>query len=86
MVCESISTATTYETEACQETFKTLGGPLNCDSETVLYLLKCKVYGEVFYFGKTKIGSRVQGLWFAAGSKFWSTANDWKELLFVVNG
>ena len=40
LVCDSISTSTTFTTEACQETFKIQKGPLNCDSEKVLYLLK----------------------------------------------
>ena len=52
MICDSISTATTFITEACQETFKIQSGPLTCDSEKVLYLFKCKV--EVPYIGKAK--------------------------------
>ena len=52
LVCDSISTATTFITEACQETFKIQGGPLSCDSEKVLYLLKVKVCGEVPTLGK----------------------------------
>ena len=54
LVCDSISTATTFTTEACYETFKIHSVPLTCDSENVLYLLKCKVCGEVFYVGKAK--------------------------------
>ena len=50
LVCNSISTATT---EVCQETFTIQSGPLTCDSKNVLYLLKCKVFGEVPYVGKT---------------------------------
>ena len=46
LVCDSISTTTTFTTEACQETFKIQKGPLNCDSEKVLYLLKWQVYIE----------------------------------------
>ena len=41
LVCDSISTTTTFTTEVCQETFKIQKDPLNCDSEKVLYLLKC---------------------------------------------
>ena len=40
LVCDSISTITTFTTEAYQETFKTQKSPLNRDSEKVLYLLK----------------------------------------------
>ena len=45
LVCDSISTTTTFTTEACLETSKIQKGPLNCDSEKVLHLLKCKVCG-----------------------------------------
>ena len=45
LVCDSISTTTTFTTEACLETFKIQKDPLNCDSEKVLHLLKCKVCG-----------------------------------------
>ena len=54
LVCDSINITTTFTTEACQETFKIQKGLLNCDSEKVLYLLKCNVCGEVPYVGKTK--------------------------------
>ena len=54
LVCDSLSTTTTFTTEACQETFKVKKGSLNCVSEKVLYLLKCKVCGEVLYVGKAK--------------------------------
>ena len=60
LVCDSISTATTFTTEACQETFKIQSGPLTCDSEKVLYLLKCKVCGEVPYVGKAKTKFRCR--------------------------
>ena len=60
LVCDSISTATTFTTEACQETFKIQSGPLTCDSEKVLYLLKCKVCGEVPYVGKAKTKFRYR--------------------------
>ena len=33
-VCYSISTTTTFTTEACQETFKIHSSPLTCDCET----------------------------------------------------
>ena len=53
LVCNSIRTTTTFTTEAC-EVFKIQSGPLNCNSEKVLYLLKCKVCGEAPYVGKVK--------------------------------
>ena len=54
LVCNSIRTTTTFTTEACGEVFKSQSGPLNCNSEKVLYLLKCKVCGEASYVGKGK--------------------------------
>ena len=66
LVCDSISTATTFTTEACQETFKIQSGPLTYDSKKVLYQLKCKVCGEVLYVGKGKI-------------KFWYRFNNYKS-------
>lgn len=46
LVCGSISAATTFTTEAYQETLKIQSGTLNCDSRKV-YLLKSKVSDEV---------------------------------------
>ena len=60
LVCDSISTVTTFTTEACQETFKIQKGRLNCDSEKVLYLLKCKVCGGVPFVGKAKTKFRYK--------------------------
>ena len=60
LVCDFIRTATTFTTEACQETFRIQTGPLTCDSEKVLYLLKCKVCGEVPYVGKAKTKFRYR--------------------------
>ena len=54
LVCDSISITTTFTTEACQETFEIQKGPLNCDSEKELCLLKCKVCDGVPYVGKAK--------------------------------
>ena len=54
LVCDSISTTTTFTTEACQETFKIQKDPLNCDSKKVLYLFKYKVCGGAPYVGKAK--------------------------------
>ena len=51
LVCNSINTTTAFTTEPVGETES---GPLNCDSEKVLYLLKCKVCGEALYVGRAK--------------------------------
>ena len=60
LVCDSISTTTTFTAEAYQKTFKIQNDPLNCDSEKVLCLLKCKVCGEVPYAGKAKTKFRYR--------------------------
>ena len=54
ILCDSISTATTFTTEACYKTFKIKCGPLTCDSKKVIYLLKHKTCGEVPYVGRAK--------------------------------
>ena len=54
LVCDSISSTMTFTTKSCQETFRIQRGPLNCDSKKILYLLKCKVCGEVPYVGEAK--------------------------------
>ena len=53
-ICDSIGTATTFTTKAWQGTLKIQSGPLTCDSKKVLYLLKCKICGEVLNVAKAK--------------------------------
>ena len=60
LVCNSIRTTTIFTTEACGEVFNFQSGPLNCNSENVLYLLKCKVCGEAPYIGKAKTKFRYR--------------------------
>ena len=48
-------TTATFTTEACGEVLKIQSGPSNCNSEKVLYLLKCKMCGEAHYVGKVSI-------------------------------
>ena len=54
LVYNSIRSTTTLTREACGEISKIQSGHLNCNSENVLYLLKCKVCGEASYVGKAK--------------------------------
>ena len=56
----SIRTTTTFITEVCGVIFKIQSGPLNCDLEKVLYLLKFKVCGEAPYVGKAKTKFRYR--------------------------
>ena len=80
LVCDSISTSTTFTTEACQETFKIQKGPLNCDSEKVLYLLKCKVCGGVFRKGNQKVPQKRFHAHYCRDGH--SGINDWDFVLF----
>ena len=57
---DSISTATTFTKEASQETFKIQSGPLTCDTEKLLYLLNCKVCGDVPHVVKAKTNFRYR--------------------------
>ena len=54
LVCNSVGTTTTFRMEAGGKTFKIESGPLNCNLEKVLYLLKCEVCGEAHYVAKTE--------------------------------
>ena len=53
-VCDHINTTNTFTTKACGEVFKIQSGPLNCNSEKVLYLLRCKICDDTPYVGKAK--------------------------------
>ena len=53
-VCDHIITTNTFTTKACGEVFKIQSGPLNCKSEKVLYLLRCKICDDTPDIGKPK--------------------------------
>ena len=53
-VCDFICNTDTFTTKACGETFKIQSGILNCNSQKVVYLLKCKICGKAPYVGKAK--------------------------------
>ena len=54
LVCNSIRNTTTFTTQACGKSFKIQSGPLNCNLEKVLYILKCEVCGKAPCIGKVK--------------------------------
>ena len=53
-VYDHIITTNTFTTKACRKVFKTQSGPINCNSEKVLYLLKYKICDDTPYVGKAK--------------------------------
>ena len=53
-VCDYICDTDAFTTKACGETFKIQSGILNCNSQKVVYLLKCRICGEASYVGKAK--------------------------------
>ena len=59
-VCDHIITTNTFTTKACGEVFKIQSGPLNCNSEKVLYLLRCKICDDTPYVGKAKTKFRLR--------------------------
>ena len=60
-VCNYISTTDRFTTKTSGETFKIKDGPLNCDSDKVLYLLKCNVCDEEApYVGKSYTKFRLR--------------------------
>ena len=60
-MCDHIITTNTFTTKACGLVFKIQSGPLNCNSEKVLYLLRCKICDDTPHVGKAKTKFR---LWF----------------------
>ena len=42
-VCDHIITSNTFTTKAYGKVFKIQSGPFNCNSEKVIYLLRCKI-------------------------------------------
>ena len=59
-VCDNIITTNTFTTKACEEVFKIPSGPLNCNSEKVIYLLRCKICDGTPYVGKAKTKFRLR--------------------------
>ena len=59
-VCDFICDTDTFSTKACGETFKIQSGILNCNSQKVVYLLKCRICGEAPYVGKAKTKFRAR--------------------------
>ena len=59
-VYDQIITTNTFTTIACGEVFKIQSGPLNCNSEKLLYLLRCKICDDTPYAGKDETKFRVR--------------------------
>ena len=59
-VCDFICDTDTFSTKAYGETFKIQRGVLNCNSQKVVYLLKCRKCGEAAYVGKAKTKFRAR--------------------------
>ena len=50
----------TFSTKPCDERFKIQSGILNCNSQKVVYLLKCRMCGEAPHAGKVKTKFRTR--------------------------
>ena len=59
-VCDFICDTDTFSTKACGETFKIQSRVLNCNSQKVVYLLKCGICGKAPYVGKAKTKFRAR--------------------------
>ena len=53
-VCDFLCDTDGFSTKICREKLKIQSGILNCNSQKVVYLLKCRICGEVPYIGKAK--------------------------------
>ena len=58
-VCDFICDTDTFSTQACGETFKIQVGILKCNSQKVVYLLKCRICGKP-NVGKAKTRFRAR--------------------------
>ena len=59
-VCDHIIATNTFTTKTCGEVFKIQSGPLNCNSEKVIYLLRCQICDGTRYVGKAKTKFRLR--------------------------
>ena len=59
-VCDHIIITNTFTAKACGRVIKIQSGPLNCNSEKVLYLLRCKICDDTPYVGKAKTKFRLR--------------------------
>ena len=59
-VCNHISKTDSFISSDSAETFKIQSGPLNCDSEKVIYVLKCKICNKIFCVGTSKTKFRLR--------------------------
>ena len=59
-LCDYIITTNTFTTKQCGEVFRIQSGCLNCNSEKVLYLLRCKIRDDTPYVGKARIKFRLR--------------------------
>ena len=53
-LCDFLCDTDGFSTKICREKLKIQSGILNCNSQKVVYLLKCRICGEVPYIGKAK--------------------------------
>ena len=58
-VCDHIITTNTFTTKQCEQVINTQNGPLNCNSEKILYLLRCKICDNTPYVGKAETKFRL---------------------------
>ena len=59
-VCDFICDTDTFSTKACGETIKIQSGVINCNSQKVVYPLKCRICGETPYVDKGKAKFRAR--------------------------
>ena len=59
-VCDHIITSNTFTTKAFGEVLKVQSGFLNCNSEKVFYLVRCKICDNTPYVGKAKTKFRLR--------------------------
>ena len=59
-VCDFICSTDVFSIKACGKTFEIQSKVLNCNSQKVVYLLKCGICVDAPYVGKTKTKFRAR--------------------------
>ena len=59
-LCGHVITTNTFTTKACQEVFEVQRELLNCNSEKVLYFLRCKIFDDTPCVGKAGTKFRLR--------------------------
>ena len=73
-VCNHTITTNTFKTKKCGKIFQVQSGPLNCNSEKILYILRCKICDDTPYVGKAKTRFHLRFIIIKVNTDFFTEA------------